>query len=107
VPIPKLLVSPTQAEAVLGVRPENVLLSDASPLRGSVFGVEFMGSHMLLTVDTPVGRLKLRTDHRHRAAVAENVGIAFKTESVLLFDPVTERALPTVRGGATAGAAHV
>jgi multiple sugar transport system ATP-binding protein len=100
VPVPPLLSAHTASEIVLGVRPEQVSLSDSSPFRGSIFGVEFMGSHMLLTVDTAAGRMKVRTDHRQGARVAENVGLAFRTDALLLFDPASERALPTQRSAA-------
>src|ERR1700751_3815850 len=40
-------------EFILGVLPEQVQLTDAGPLRGVVFGVEYLGTTQIVTVTTP------------------------------------------------------
>jgi multiple sugar transport system ATP-binding protein len=105
VPIPPLRAALPGESAVLGARPEHIRFADDSPLRGAVYGVEYMGSHQLVTVDTLVGRLKVRTDHRHRVAARETVGLSFQTEALVVFDPGTELAVESERPRRN-GAAH-
>jgi multiple sugar transport system ATP-binding protein len=96
VQVPELQADAPQ-QLVLGVRPEHVRLADGSPVRGKVFGVEYMGARQVVTVDTEAGRLRVRTANTQRAAVGERVGLAFDPEQIVLFDPATERALPSAR----------
>ena len=49
----------------------------------------------ILTVDTPAGRLKVRAPNSVRAAPGERIGLAFDPGAAVLFDPTTERALPS------------
>jgi multiple sugar transport system ATP-binding protein len=91
--VPQLHADVPQDRLVLGVRPEHVRLDDASPIRGEVFGVEYMGARQILTVDTEAGRLRLRAPNQVRAEIGELVGLAFQPDRLLLFDPTTERAL--------------
>jgi multiple sugar transport system ATP-binding protein len=81
---------------VLGVRPEHVSLADDSPVRGEVFGVEYMGARQVITVDTAAGRLRVRASNSQHATIGEHVGVAFDTGQIILFDPRSERALPSV-----------
>ena len=83
------------ATLVLGVRPEHVRLADDSAVRGEVFGVEYMGARQVVTVDTEAGRLRVRTANSQRASVGERVGLAFDPGQIVLFDPTSERALPS------------
>ena len=83
------------SKLVLGVRPEHVRLADDSAVRGEVFGVEYMGARQVVTVDTEAGRLRVRTSNTQRAAVGERVGLAFDPGQIVLFDPSSERALPS------------
>ena len=83
------------SKLVLGVRPEHVRLADDSAVRGEVFGVEYMGARQVVTVDTEAGRLRVRTSNTQRAAVGERVGLAFDPGQIVLFDPASERALPS------------
>ena len=50
-------------EIALGVRPEHVVLRDASPLRGQVFGTEYLGTTQIVTVTT---RARTREGARFR-----------------------------------------
>ncbi len=83
------------SRVVLGVRPEHVRLTDDSAVRGEVFGVEYMGARQVVTVDTEAGRLRVRTTNSQRATVGEHVGLAFDPGQIILFDPSSERALPS------------
>jgi multiple sugar transport system ATP-binding protein len=93
VDVPSLHETLDHDEAVLGVRPEHVRLADDGPLRGRVFGVEYMGARQLITVDTDAGRLKIRAPNTVRTNFGETVGLRFKSDALVVFDGRTDRAL--------------
>ena len=93
IPVPRLHEGLDHAEAILGVRPEHIRIADDGPLRGRVYGVEYMGARQLITVDTDAGRLKLRAPNTVRAGAGEPVGLSFETGRVALFDGKSDRAL--------------
>jgi multiple sugar transport system ATP-binding protein len=78
---------------VLGVRPEHVAFSDASPLRGRVFGAEYLGTTQIVTIDTAQGQIKARLPSLLPIRAGEAVGLAFKSESLLVFDGQSGRAM--------------
>ncbi len=83
----------TADEAVLGARPEHIRISEDGPLRGRVFGVEYMGARQLVTVDTEAGRLRVRAPNTVKVGYGETVGLTFDAERVVLFDPESDRAV--------------
>ena len=85
--------APLSAEAVLGARPEHIVLGEAGPLRGRVSTVEYMGARQLVTVDTDAGPLKVRTRNDIRVAGGENVGLSFLTDRLSVFDGATDRSV--------------
>ncbi len=91
--IPRLRQGLDHDAGVLGARPEHIRFDDDGPLRGHVFGVEYLGARQLVTVDTSAGRVRVRAPNTVRATVGENVGLAFKTDALVIFDGRTERAL--------------
>jgi multiple sugar transport system ATP-binding protein len=93
VDVPLLHEPLDHGDAVLGVRPEHLEVASDGPLRGRVFGVEYMGARQLITVDTDAGRLKIRAPNTVRAGFGETVGLRFKSDALVLFDGRTERAL--------------
>ncbi|MGL4610322.1 MAG: ABC transporter ATP-binding protein [Trueperaceae bacterium] len=94
VTIPKLHEG-TPASLTLGVRPEDIEVSSNGLLRGEVFGVEYMGSRQLLTIDTSAGRLKVKTSNDVHATIGDNLGLNFRTENLIVFDNETDNALPS------------
>ncbi len=78
---------------VLGVRPEHVAFSDAAPLRGRVFGAEYLGTTQIVTVDTGRGQIKARLPSETPVRLGETVGLAFKSQSLIVFDGSTGRAM--------------
>ena len=82
-------------EAILGVRPEHVRLDDAGPLRGAVFGSEYLGATQIVTVETGRGPVRARLPASARVSVGETVGLAFATERLSIFDVASGRALRT------------
>ncbi len=81
------------AEAVVGARPEHIVIAEEGPLRGRVFAVEYMGARQLVTVDTEAGRLRVRADNTARFETGENIGLAFDAERLVVFDPASDRAV--------------
>jgi multiple sugar transport system ATP-binding protein len=100
VPIPPLRSGLEHGEAILGVRPEHIEIGDDGSLHGRVFGIEYMGARQLITVDTDLGRIKIRAPSALGVRYGEVVGLRFRTADLVLFDGRSERALTTQ------GAAH-
>ena len=93
VAVPALRESCARGPLALGVRPEFVRFSDASPLRGEVFGTEYLGTTQIVTVETAHGQLRARTPSHQRVAPGENVGIECVPERLVVFDARDGRAL--------------
>ena len=106
VAMPTLAERPTDNAIVYGIRPEHILIDDNGPLRGRVFGVEYMGARQVVTVDTDAGRLKVRTGGSVSAVVGETVGLDIISARAVIFDQKTERALARDTSPALAEAAH-
>ena len=102
VPVPRLHADLPHDAAILGARPEHIQVAEDGPLRGRVFGVEYMGARQLITVDTDAGRLRVRADNTVRVDYGETVGLGFDTDSLVLFDAVTEQAVPSALFAETA-----
>ncbi|HSE79904.1 MAG TPA: ABC transporter ATP-binding protein [Alphaproteobacteria bacterium] len=84
---------PARGETVLGVRPEHVALADDGPLRGQIYGLEYMGARQIVTVETAAGHVKVRVPAGERLRIGENVGLRPDPSRAHLFDAATERAL--------------
>jgi len=106
VAMPTLAERPAGNAFVYGIRPEHILIDDSGPLRGRVFGVEYMGARQVVTVDTDAGRLKVRTGGSVSAVVGETVGLDIMSARAVIFDQKTERALARDTSPALAEAAH-
>jgi multiple sugar transport system ATP-binding protein len=101
--VPRLHEGVEDGELALGVRPEHVRLVDEKGLRGEVFGVEYMGTMQVVTVNTHHGRIKARIPASVRARIGDAVGLRFQNERLVLFDSVSGRAL---RSSLFDGAGH-
>jgi multiple sugar transport system ATP-binding protein len=93
VAIPEVREAGASESLVLGVRPEHVSLADSAPIRGRVFGTEYLGTTQIVTVDIDRGQIKARLPASTHVTLGETIGLAFKSESLLVFDPATGRAL--------------
>ena len=82
---------------VLGVRPEHVTLSDAAPIRGRVFGTEYLGTTQIVTVDIEQGQIKARLPSSKNVRPGETVGLSFRSRSLVVFDAATGRAMRSAR----------
>jgi multiple sugar transport system ATP-binding protein len=94
--IPELREDTPNVDLVLGVRPEHVRISDASPLRGGVFGAEYLGTTQIVTVTTQRGVLKARLPSDLSVRPGERVGLDFRPEKLSIFDKVSGRAIRSV-----------
>jgi multiple sugar transport system ATP-binding protein len=101
--VPELREDAPHADLVLGVRPEHVRFSDASPLRGGVFGAEYLGTTQIVTVMTHRGVLKARLPSDLPVRPGERVGLDFRPEKLSIFDKSSGRAL---RSALHEGAGH-
>ncbi len=95
VALPELHEDQAETELVLGVRPEHVRLVDDAPLRGEVFGAEYLGTTQIVTVKTAHGGVKARIPSDVVVPVGGTVGLAFRPEKLSLFLKESGRALRT------------
>ncbi len=93
VAIPEIRQEDSPESLVLGVRPEYVSFLDSAPIRGRVFGTEYLGTTQIVTVDIEQGQIKARLPSLLPVRAGETVGLAFKSDSLMVFDRVTGRAI--------------
>ena len=91
--VPELRESCAHGSLALGVRPEHVRFSDASALRGRVYGTEYLGTNQIVTVETGHGQIRARVSSRRRVEPGENVGIECMPGRLVVFDARDGRAL--------------
>ncbi|OZG75438.1 ABC transporter ATP-binding protein [Hahella sp. CCB-MM4] len=91
--IPTLHESQGETEYALGARPDQIRLSDSSPLRGKVLSAEYFGSTQVVTLETLYGKLKARTESRIPATYGSQVGIEFNPEKLIIFNTESGNAL--------------
>ncbi|MCZ7539883.1 MAG: ABC transporter ATP-binding protein [Anaerolineae bacterium] len=79
---------------ILGIRPEDITLSDAGEVRGEVFLVEPLGRDDLLDVHLDAAnRLNVLADPAARIRAADSVALALDMRRAQFFDPQTEQSL--------------
>ena len=103
VAIPAARESVRESDLILGVRPEHIRFSDASPIRGSVYGAEYLGTTQIVTVTVNGATLKARIPSDVPLKTGESVGLTFKPDKISLFDAASGRVL---RSDLHEGAAH-
>lgn len=95
VDVPELREDVAASELALGVRPEHIRFDDASALRGSVFGTEYLGTTQIVTVATEHGRIKARLPASRYVTTGETVGLTFRGDRLSLFEKASGRAIRT------------
>ena len=91
---------PAGGDVLVGVRPEEFLLADATDdsaqLAGNVSAVEPLGAETLLMValDGDAGELTARLHRSASAAVGDRVGLRVPPGALYLFDAATEKSIP-------------
>jgi len=101
--VPAVREDRADGDLALGVRPEHIRFDDASRLRGTVFGAEYLGTTQIVTVNTEHGQIKARLATDIPARTGETVGLSFRSERLSLFDRSSGRA---IRSALTEGARH-
>ncbi len=92
VAVPEVREDGIRGALALGVRPEHVTLADRGPVRGRVFGTEYLGTTQIVTVEVQQGRIKARLPARQPVRVGELVGLDFRPDRLVVFDAATGRA---------------
>ena len=95
VAVPALREDRGETDLALGVRPEHIRFDDASRLRGTVFGAEYLGTTQIVTVNTAHGQVKARLPADIVVRPGETVGLALRSERLSLFDKSSGRAIRT------------
>ncbi|GAB4071553.1 ABC transporter ATP-binding protein [Ancylobacter sonchi] len=96
VQMPELRADVAEGELALGVRPEHIRFSDASPLRGAIYGAEYLGTNQIVTVETAGGLVRARLPAERSYRIGDRVGLAFVADRLSLFDCRSGRAVPSV-----------
>ena len=91
--IPKQLEESTTEENFLGIRPENLKLVSNEGVAGNVFGIEYLGSRKIVTIETKFGKIKVRIDSNVNLKIDENVQFIPSNDNQIIFDGKTEKSL--------------
>ncbi len=83
----------TSEQNFLGIRPENLKLVSENGIKGNIFGVEYLGSRKILTIETIVGNVKIRVDSDINVQVNEQVQFNTLNNNQIIFDGSTDKAL--------------
>jgi multiple sugar transport system ATP-binding protein len=89
--------------AVLGIRPENLILAAEGPLGGTIATIERLGSETLVYVEAAGGMLISKTDGETSASVGDSVRLQFDPAFAHLFgaDSASISMTPRVRSAQT------
>jgi multiple sugar transport system ATP-binding protein len=93
--IPELREDIATAEMALGVRPEHIRFDDSSPLRGAIYGTEYLGTTQIVAVEMGEGIIKARVPAEIRLNPGEPVGLVLNPQRLSLFDKASGRAVHT------------
>ena len=91
--IPKQFETSKSNKNFFGIRPENLSLTNEGGLKGSVFGVEYLGSRKIITIKTKIGESKVKTDISINIKLNENVQIKPSNDNIIIFDGETDKSL--------------
>ena len=91
--VPQSNQNSSSEKNVLGVRPEKMFLSDDKGIPGEIYGSEYLGTRKILTIQSQFGTYKVRVSNDVNLNINANVKINFESESAIIFDGQTDRAL--------------
>jgi multiple sugar transport system ATP-binding protein len=77
----------SHARIVLGLRPEHIRLNPDAAWRGIVSLVEPTGADTYVVVDTPAGKVTVRTAPQTQVRPGDTVGLDIQAEHITWFDP--------------------
>ena len=92
-PIPFQRGASSSDQNFLGVRPENLKLVSENGIKGNIFGVEYLGSRKILTVETSLGNIKIRVDSDTNVKINEQVQFNTLNNNQIIFDGSTDKAI--------------
>ncbi|ASY66294.1 Dihydroxyacetone ABC transport system, ATP-binding protein (plasmid) [Sinorhizobium sojae CCBAU 05684] len=93
VAVPEVGEDVAPGEMALGVRPEHIRFSDRSPIRGAIYGSEYLGTNQIVAVETAAGIVKARVSADRSFRVGETVGLEFNPDRLAVFDCASGRAI--------------
>jgi len=93
--VPEIHAEAAPGEFALGVRPEHIRFSDSSPLRGVIYGAEYLGTNQIVAVETPTGLVRARLPADRTYRIGEPVGLELMSDRLAIFDLGTGRAVPS------------
>jgi multiple sugar transport system ATP-binding protein len=93
--VPQIREDIDKRDLLLGVRPEDVRLRDGGPIKGEVFGAEYLGTTQIVTLTTPHGTVRARLSADVPVRRGEQVGLDFRPDKLSVFDKATGRAVHT------------
>ena len=95
-----LTVSPERGEkavgngqVIMGIRPEDITISDDQGISGSIYGVEPLGRDDLIEVRIGEASVRVLADPELGLKIGENPVLYFDPSNVQFFDPQTEQSL--------------
>ena len=95
VAVPEVREDVAPGGMALGVRPEHIRFDDASKLRGSVYGAEYLGTTQIVAVETADGIIKARVPAELTVRMGDTVGLALNGARLSLFEQASGRAIRT------------
>ena len=66
----------------------SISVSATPPLRGSVYGTEYLGTNQIVAVETAKGLLKARVPADQTFRIGETVGLELNGDRLSLFDGI-------------------
>ncbi len=95
-----LTVSPERGEkaagkgqVIMGIRPEDIKISDVQGISGNIYGVEPLGRDDLIEVRIGETSVRVLADPELGLKMGENTVLDFDPSNVQFFDPATEQTL--------------
>jgi len=95
-----LTVSPVRGEkavgkgqVIMGIRPEDITVSDDQGISGDIYCVEPLGRDDLIEVRIGEASVRVLADPELGLKMDENIALNFNTNKIQFFDPATEQSL--------------
>ena len=91
--VPEVRTDMPAGDYVLGVRPEHVQIREDGPVRGEVFGSEYLGTTKVVTMKTPQGQVRARLSSDVSISPGDQLSLAFRPEKLSIFSRSTGLAI--------------
>lgn len=82
-----------KGQVIMGIRPEDITISDDQGISGNIYGVEPLGRDDLIEVRIGETSVRVLTDPELGLKMGENPVLYFDPSNVQFFDPATEQSL--------------